>query len=126
MTSGPSIDHNQVTRSTFNGIVLDTTTGAKVNYNTTDNNGSGNPGDGGIALLNSTNNTVAHNESKNNHGDGIFADPGSTGNTFDHNELGGNTKFDAEDLSTGEGTAGTGNTWSQNHGTTSSPSGLVS
>jgi parallel beta-helix repeat protein len=129
--TAPDIDHNQITGSTFNGIVLDTTTGAQVNHNTTDNNGfgdnTGNPtGDGGIALFNSTNNTVDHNESSNNKGDGIFADSASTGNVFDHNQMAGNTNFDAEDLSIGSGTAGTGNTWSKNHGKTSNPPGLVS
>jgi parallel beta-helix repeat protein len=123
--TGPVIDHNQITGSTVNGIILDTTTGAQVNHNTTDNGGAGNSGDGGIALYNSTNNTVDHNESDNNTGDGIFADPLSTGNEFDHNKLSGNSNFDAEDRSTGSGTAGTGNTWSKNHGTTSSPAGLV-
>jgi parallel beta-helix repeat protein len=128
--TAPDIDHNQITGSTFNGIVLDTTTAAQVNHNTTDNNGSNNPNrfgiaDGGIALFNSTNNTVDHNESSDNNGDGIFVDSTSTGNMFDHNQLSGNTRYDAEDQSTGAGTD-TGNTWNKNHGSTSSPPGLVS
>jgi parallel beta-helix repeat protein len=128
--TGPDIDHNQVTGSTFDGIILDTTTGAQVSHNTTDNNGFGDhtsntTGDGGIALFNSTNNTIDHNESANNKGDGIFADSASTGNVFDHNQLSGNSNFDAEDQSTGSGTGGTGNTWSHNHGTTSNHAGLV-
>ena len=40
--------------------------------------------------------------------------------------MSGNTNFDAEDQSAGTGTDGTGNTWTQNHGKTSSPPGLVS
>jgi parallel beta-helix repeat protein len=115
------IDHNKVTASTFIGILLDTTTGARVSDNTTDK-----AGDAGIALLNSTNNTIDHNESANNDGDGIFVDSASTGNVFDRNRLTGNGNFDAEDLSTGSGTAGTGNTWTKNKGKTSSPPGLVS
>ena len=128
----PDIDHNECDNDTFNGIVLDTTTGADVNHNTTDQDGQGtfDPADhavdGGIVLYSATSNTIDHNESKNNKGDGIFADKPSTGNTFDHNETGGNTRFDAEDLSTGTGTAGTANTWTQNHGNTSNPPGLVS
>ncbi len=134
--TGPDIDHNQVTGSTFDGIILDTTTGAQVSHNTTDDNGfgdnTGNPtGDGGIALFNSpggvsTGNTIDHNESSGNKGDGIFVDSASTSNVFDQNQLSGNTNLDAEDLSTGSGTAGTGNTWTHNHGKTSNPHGLVS
>jgi nitrous oxidase accessory protein NosD len=126
MATGVEIDHNMIEGSTLNGIVLDTTTGAQVNYNTTDHNGSGKPGDGGIALFNSTNNTIDQNESSSNNGDGMFADSGSTGNVFDHNQLADNTNFDAKDQSTGSGTAGTGNTWTQNHGATSISPGLVS
>lgn len=127
--TGPDIDHNKVTGSTFTGIILDTTTGAAVSDNATDNNGfgdnTGNPtGDAGIALFNSTNNTIDHNESAKNKGDGIFVDSASTGNVFDHNQLKGNSNFDAEDLSTGSGTAGTGNTWIKNNGKISNPPGL--
>jgi parallel beta-helix repeat protein len=122
------IDHNKITRSTVNGITLVSTSGARIDHNTTDNNGSSNSAflGGGIALFLSTNNTIDHNKSNNNKGDGIFVDSGSTGNTFMQNQLKGNTRFDAEDQSTGTGTAGTGNTWTKNHGQTSDPSGLVS
>jgi parallel beta-helix repeat protein len=129
--TGPKIDHNQVTSSTLDGIVLDATTGAFVDHNTTNNNGfadsSSNPtGDGGIALLSSTNNTITQNTSNSNKGDGIYVDPASTGNTFAQNQTSGNTNLDVEDDSTGAGTAGTGNTWTKSTGQKSSPSGLVS
>jgi len=122
------IDHNRITGSTVNGITLVSTSGARIDQNTTDNNGSSSSAflGGGIALFLSTNNIIDHNTSNNNTGDGIFVDSGSTGNTFSQNQLRGNTRFDAEDQSTGTGTAGTGNTWTKNHGQTSDPSGLVS
>lgn len=120
------IDYNKITGSTVNGITLVSTSGARIDYNTTDSNGSGNSGDGGIALYSSTNNIIDHNTSNNNNGDGIFVDSTSTGNTLSRNRLRGNTNFDAEDQSTGTGTAGTGNTWTRNHGQTSNPPGLVS
>lgn len=122
------IAHNKVTRNTVNGITLVSTSGARIDHNTTNNNGSSNSAflGGGIALFLSTNNTIDQNKSDNNNGDGIFVDSGSTGNTFTQNQLKGNTRFDAEDQSTGTGTAGTGNTWTKNHGQTSDPSGLVS
>jgi parallel beta-helix repeat protein len=120
------IEHNRISENTTNGILLDSTSGARIDHNTLDHSGSGNSGDGGIALYGSTNNIIAHNTSNYNNGDGIFVDSTSTGNTFSHNQLRGNTLFDAEDQSTGTGTAGTGNTWIHNHGQTSNPPGLVS
>jgi parallel beta-helix repeat protein len=122
------IDYNKITGSTVNGITLVSTRGARIEYNTTNSNGSSSSAflGGGIALFLSTNNVVDHNTSKNNTGDGIFVDSGSTGNTFSQNQLRGNTRFDAEDQSIGTGTAGTDNTWTKNHGQTSDPSGLVS
>jgi parallel beta-helix repeat protein len=117
------LDHNEVPGSTFDGIDLDGITGAVVSHNQVSNSTQGN----GIALFdNSTGNTLDHNESDNNGNDGIFVEAGSTGNTFSHNRMNGNGNFDAEDLSTGSGTAGTGNTWDHNQGSTSSPPGLLS
>jgi parallel beta-helix repeat protein len=120
------IDHNQVTGSTYDGILLYLTAGADINHNTTDGNGSGGFGDGGIVLFSSQNNTIDHNESSNNNGVGIgVVDQASTGNTFDHNQMSGNA-LDAADGSLGTGTAGTGNTWTKNQGTTSNRPGLFS
>jgi parallel beta-helix repeat protein len=124
--SGAMIDHNQVTGSTWDGIYLDTTNSATVDHNTTNNNGSGNSGDGGIALSNSKNNTITQNTSNSNKGDGICADTKSTGNSFDHNQTSGNTLFDVEDDSSVAGTASTANTWTNTKGQKSNHSGLVS
>jgi parallel beta-helix repeat protein len=112
--NGAVIDHNDISGSTFDGIFLYITSGAQVDHNTTNNNGSNNPGDGGIALYSSTNNTIDHNISNNNNGDGIFVDSTSTGNSITHNHMSENTNLDAEDLSVGSGTAGTGNVWDKN------------
>jgi len=124
--TGTIIVQNDVSGSTYDGIFLLSTSGARVIQNTTNNNGSGNPGDGGISLTTSTNNTLEQNTSKKNTGDGIFVDSTSTGNELTNNDLKGNTNFDAEDQSVGTGTAGTANTWTKNKGKTSSPSGIVS
>lgn len=121
-----TLNYNQVTGSTYDGIVLFATYGAQLNYNRLGTNGSGNVGDGGIALYYSSGNTIYHNLSMNNNGDGIYVDPNSTNNTFTQNNLNGNTNFDAQDTSTGSGTDGTANTWTNNRGATSSPPGLVS
>jgi parallel beta-helix repeat protein len=124
--TGVEIDDNKCTGATYNGIYLDSTTASQVTNNKTDHNGTNNAGDGGIALTNSTGNTIDQNDSDKNQGDGIYLDEGSTGNTLNHNCMTHNTNLDAEDLSTGTGTSGTGNTWKHNNGKTSSPGGLVS
>lgn len=123
------IDHNTVTQSTFDGIELDTTSGAVVSHNSTDNNGTA-VGGAGIRLFDSsTGNSLDHNESSNN-AYGIFVEVGSGGNTFAQNQLSNNSVVDADDESAGAGvgtgTDGTDNTWTKNHGGTSSPGGLVS
>jgi hypothetical protein len=55
--------------------------------------------------------------------DRLFADEDSTGNLVEGNKA-INAGLDCDDLSTGTGTAGTGNTWKGNKGTTSNPPGL--
>jgi parallel beta-helix repeat protein len=108
--NGAIIANNQITGSTFDGIDLDGTTNSRITHNDVSNSGAD-----GIAFFdNATGNFVDHNSSTNNGHDGIFVDVGSTGNTFDHNQLKGNANLDAEDLTTGTGTAGTGNTWTHN------------
>jgi parallel beta-helix repeat protein len=123
--TGLVIDHNRVSHSTFFGIVLDGAAHSQVSDNTTDRNGSNQAGDAGIALINASNNTVDHNKSDHNRGDGIFVDASSTTNTLTDNRLHGNTSFDAEDDSTGTGTAGTANLWSNNRGKTDNHGGAL-
>ena len=79
----------------------------------------------GIELRDGTTYTVvSSNHSHANQLDGIYIDATATNNTISGNVLMQNGNLDAEDLSTGTGTAGTANTWSKNTFTTSSPSGL--
>lgn len=79
----------------------------------------------GIELRDGTTHTVVFsNHSHDNQLDGIYIDATATNNTITRNVLMQNSYFDAEDLSTGKGTAGTANTWSKNTFTASSPSGL--
>jgi parallel beta-helix repeat protein len=79
----------------------------------------------GIELRDGTTYTVvSSNHSHDNQLDGIYIDATTTNNTITRNVLMRNGNLDAEDLSTGKGTAGTANTWSKNTFTTSSPSGL--
>ena len=79
----------------------------------------------GIELRDGTTFTVvSSNHSHANQLDGIYIDATATNNTISGNVLMQNGNLDAEDLSTGTGTAGTANTWSKNTFTSSSPSGL--
>jgi parallel beta-helix repeat protein len=95
-----------------------------INNNQISGNGSNNTADGGIYLFQSTNNFLHNNQSKNNNGSGIYVDAGSTGNILQNNQFTGNVfdpasqNADAVDLSTGSGTAGTGNFWINNQGQT--------
>jgi len=122
-TSGAEVSHNRVTDSGVAGIALVLSTETLVRDNKTDDNGSGAAGEGGIVLVGSTNNTIVGNRSNDNNGDGIFVDALSTGNTFSRNHLRDNSNLDAEDQSTGSGTAGTANTWVHNHGETDNKGG---
>jgi parallel beta-helix repeat protein len=79
----------------------------------------------GIELRDGTTYTVvSSNHSRDNQLDGIYIDATATNNTITENVLMQNGNLDAEDLSTGQGTAGTANTWSKNKFKTSSPSDL--
>jgi len=99
-------------------------------YGTTDvlvsNNGSTGNYDGiyvggpgmvqGHMVVAATGNFVLGNRVTGNSNDGILADVTSSeaGNLFRGNSLHHNGTFEAQDLSTGGGTAGTANTWSTN------------
>ena len=141
VSGGEAVENNKVLNNGFNGIgvfgtsgiiaVDGTTTGAKVSGNDVENNG----GDGivlngttgsifaantlknnavGIHLVGSSSNEMIGNVADNNKAVGILLDANSTGNTVTENTAPGNGVFDAEDLSTGTGTAGTANLWTRN------------
>ncbi|HEV2749193.1 MAG TPA: right-handed parallel beta-helix repeat-containing protein [Gemmatimonadales bacterium] len=144
---------NRVRASTFDGIAVDAfatgTTGNQVAHNRTDQNGGpgigvygGSQGntvddnmvednqDSGILLDLGQNNDIGANKVRNNGSgtsdatDGIRVNMLSTGNTIHDNHLKNNVTHDCHDFSTGSGTAGTANTWFNNHGETSVPPAL--
>jgi parallel beta-helix repeat protein len=97
-TANAVVDHNWVSKSTFDGIALrGATTGAQ----------------------------ITDNVSGDNHEDGLFVEPTATNNKVSHNIFYKNGSYDIEDQSHGSGTAGTANYYSSNYGKTSSPPGLV-
>jgi hypothetical protein len=70
---------------------------------------------------------IVGNKVSDNGLDGIFIQGASTYNSsipLDDNEAEGNHVFDCHDTSTGTGTLGTGNTWLNNTGNLSYPTGL--
>lgn len=69
----------------------------------------------GIGLIGTTNGIIGHNFSENNGFDGIFVDSDSAGNIITNNQMEANAEHDAHDDSAGTGTAGTANTWENNH-----------
>jgi hypothetical protein len=83
----------------------------------------------GSASSTSTGNTISGNRALSNKNDGVLADvtASDTANAFTGNALHGSGHFEAQDLSTGGGTAGTANTWAGNlcgSPRTASPAGI--
>jgi len=120
-----SIKNNTIFSNTYVGIEIDTSSNVAMTNNSLSGNGTGLfEADGGIFLFQSTNNTITNNTSSNNNGCGIYVDAASTGNTMQNNQFFGNLSnqglnyADAVDLSTGSGTAGTANQWTNNQGQT--------
>ena len=100
------------------GILLFGANGAtKVLTNTTSGN------DANIWLSNQVGMLVKDNSADGGSW-GLVADPDALNNRFLSNTASGNSANDCEDDSTGSGTAGTGNTWRGNTGTTASPAGI--
>lgn len=78
----------------------------------------------GIELRGTTNHAlVIGNHSSKNQLDGIFVESTTANNLILFNHFNKNGSFDAEDLSTGSGTAGTANFWFGNHGKTDNKGG---
>lgn len=96
---GATIDRNILNSGTFDGMFLDGTNAASISRNQADNNG-----DVGIYLCTTS-----------------FGCGESSGNTLTRNRANTNTDFDCLDESTGSGTAGTANTWTNNTGDLASP-----
>ncbi len=129
---GETVENTSVLQNHSHGIeVFGISTGVRVSGNTVENNGgdgiglngtshslvAGNLASGnavGIHLVGASFNLILENNVSKNRGDGILIDPTSQGNVVQGNVEFGNVGFDAEDDSTGTGTAGTANTWTHN------------
>jgi parallel beta-helix repeat protein len=133
VSGAEAVENNSVLQNHSNGIAVDSTSAAGVKV--TGNTVKGNGGDGiglnttsnitlaantlsgnavGIHLVGSSSNKFIGNVAENNKGDGILVDAKSAGNIFKDNTALNNGVFDAEDDSTGTGTAGTANFWTGN------------
>ncbi len=133
--SNTDVSHNDVTQNTNDAITLcgDPTppdfcgpaTAIVVRANDVENNGGS-----GIFLFDASANLVKSNHVVGNGGaifgdmDGVHLDSRSINNEIIGNDASGNTTFDCHDESVGTGTAGTANAWQDDHGQTSSPSGI--
>jgi hypothetical protein len=106
------------------GIALYGATGATVKKDTAKTDGDGIYLGAGTASTSATGNIVTKNKVGSAAIDGILADTASSGNTISKNAIHNDTTWDAQDNSSGADTAGTANTWSNNHCSTSDPSGL--
>lgn len=126
------MDSNNVFGQAFNGIVIDADSGDTVARNnmvagTTTNFGGPNgvdSGDGFLVYDGSTGSLLQNNQSNNNAEDGFHLDSTTSNNTLRDNKASGNVMFDCADDSTGSGTAGTANSWINDHGLTSSRPGI--
>lgn len=145
-TNPLTVSKNHITGSADDGVALYGVTGAIIgaqyNADTISHNahdglylGELVEGSGGTATtIPSASNLVGYDVLDYNASDGILADgPDSsgtqqaTGNLFSHDQMKANTRYDAEDLSTGSGTAGTANTWTSDvcsPASDSNPTGL--
>ena len=123
--SGSMTTHNHVMASTFDGIALETTISSRVAFNRVERNGGS-----GVVLDNSQGNEIDGNEVRRNgteNGDttdGIRVTEFSAFNTLRNNHMKDNVTHDCHDDSVGPGTAGTANSWIDDHGETSQPPGL--
>ena len=97
-------------------------TATRIEHNTISAN------DNGVEVFTTSGLSLNHNEVRDSVADGVYFDSDTWGNTISHNNISHSgappVAFDAQDTSVGSGTAGTANTWDQNHCTTSNPAGL--
>ncbi len=117
-TGAVNVIGNHSSGATEYGIALLGTSGALLQSNSVRTSHDGiHVGGPGASRTSSTGNKVTQNVSISNVHDGIAADTVSveSGNTFNSNRLGGNKTAQVADLSTGTGTAGTANTWTDNN-----------
>jgi parallel beta-helix repeat protein len=130
------VSHNVSFNNTLNGIGLVGADNNKIDHNDTSFNGfdginvGSDPNDPNALPGTATGNVFDHNTATLNGRAGIFLESTATGNTVTHNRMFNNNTnnvpngADAVDMSTGTGTAGTANQWSDNQFGTSIPKGL--
>jgi hypothetical protein len=124
---------NTLRKGKGDGVLVDSSLDSQYGYSGINsgitiglNDISGFGGSGISVATNSLQNSViVFNKSEKNAVDGIRIDTGNSGNLIRGNKLHDNKKFDAEDVSKGDGTAGTANTWQDNEGGKSNPKGLL-
>jgi len=124
LTGGMRITGNKATNSPWDGIDLDSQSGALVQNNSAVGNQ-----EIGFGLFSVSSSVLYLNNAKNNGSDarpggGLYVDSGSSGNTMRSNRASGNYPYDCEDDSSGSGTAHTANTWAGNQGNSSLPAGI--
>jgi parallel beta-helix repeat protein len=118
-TDGVALLLNDVRGSLASGIDLNSLKNATVAGNAVRDSG----GDG-IVLRAVTNSLVSANLVLDSGKDGIALTDGSSKNDVEFNAVSGSGGFDLSDDTTGNGTAGTANTWAFNAHQTASPPGL--
>jgi parallel beta-helix repeat protein len=114
------VTDNRVTNNTENGISLFNVTGGLVRGNRVEDNGRD-----GIALDGTSFVVVTGNRSRDNGRDGLRVTGESSFNLIFGNTLRRNGGFDAHDVTTGAGTAGTANLWFGNSIGTKNKAGLT-
>jgi hypothetical protein len=124
VTEPTTLSHNVVDDNPSNGIAFYGATDVAATRNTARNDDNGFYFGLGSVGVTANANTVHNNSVSSSVNDGFLADTTSGGNTIAHNSSQLNGNLDAQDMSTGAGTAGTGNTWEADNCTTSDPSGL--
>ena len=116
-SSGVTVANNTSHNNASDGIYLNNTgIGDRVQNNQVNSNG-----EDGINLDAAGSNTVNNNKATGNGRYGVHAGAGSTGNTIQNTNATANTTFDCKDETSGTGTSGTGNSWLNDKGNTSSP-----
>jgi parallel beta-helix repeat protein len=113
------IRDNRITGGAGNGMRLDSTVNSTVENNQLENNQLN-----GIRLNQTSASHIVSNRAISNGGNGIRADTQSSGNTIEKNDMHDNVSFDADDETTGSGTAGTANFWVKDHCGTQNRAGL--
>ncbi len=142
------IDHNTISGNQGNGIVLSQVSAYVNAFNLFSNNKIANNGSvgflvsasignhlennlisgnaNGVVVDYSQDNQIKNNTIRNSLSDGIFATASASGNIFGRNLVQSSSRFDIEDISTGNNTAGTANIYRNNKAKKANPVALAS